>query len=171
MRKLIFGCIALAGSMTSVSVAADLPIQSIPGTIVGVPSLIGELTIRNSAGRESYIFKRGESFHFELTVRSLEEHTKKVVFPDGGGDVSFLVVTENVDAEVGITGSGASTRMATQMVREREMAPKAIEKYTGSLIKKAKQLKPGIYRVIAEFRGCLATSRQCVSVMKSFRIE
>ena len=89
-----------------------------PGAEVGVPSLIGELTIRNAAGRESYVFKRGESLHIELTVRNLWN-----------------------------------------------------QKYGDARGKSLGQVKPGVYRVIAQYRGRLAKSGQCVSVMRTFRIE
>ena len=176
MWAMKIGVITLVGTLISISSAADLPVQMMPGAEVGVPSLIGELTIRTAAGRESYAFKRGESLHFELTVRNLEEHAMKLIFPDLGANVSFTLVTENVDAAI---PSAGRSYMVEQLVREMEIAPRAIEKYTltwnqkygDARGKSLGQVKPGVYRVIAQYRGRLAKSGQCVSVMKTFRIE
>ena len=98
MRTLTIGVIALSGAMMSVSLAAVLPDQT-TGAGYGVPSLVGEVTIRTAAGRESYVFKQGERIHFELTVgishqtgrsfrsiltvRNLESEPVKVVYASG----------------------------------------------------------------------------------------
>lgn len=174
MQTVTIGVIALVGALLSISSAADLPDQ-ISGAEYGVPSLVGEVIIRTAAGRESYVFKHGERIHFELTVRNLESYPVKVVYKDGA-TVSFAVVSENVDA---VVWSPGRDQMVTQMVWEREMASRAIEKYVASWNQRYEDMhgkalspvKPGVYRVIAESLGCLAKSRQCVSVLKTFRIE
>ena len=174
MWAMKIGVIALIGAVISVSLAAVLPAQ-ITGAGYGVPSLVGEVTIRTAAGRESYVFKQGERIHFELTVRNLEDGAVKVVYASGATS-SFVVVSENVDAVIWSADRG---RMFTQMVREREIAPRAIEKHSASWNQRYEDVngkalslvQPGVYRVIAESLGCLAISGQCVSVIKTFRIE
>ena len=62
MRAVTIGVIGLIGAMISVSSAADLPVQMKPGAVVGVPSLIGELTIRTAAGRNRMYSSGGKIF-------------------------------------------------------------------------------------------------------------
>ena len=33
---------------------------------------MGEVTIRNAVGQESYVFRQGDRIHFELAVRNLK---------------------------------------------------------------------------------------------------
>lgn len=179
MWNVAIGVIALVGAVTSLCLAATLPNQLIPGALHGVPSLIGEVTIRNAAGQESYVFRQGDHIRFELIVRNLESKPVKVVYASGSTH-SFLVVAENVEAVVWSSNSGKSF---IQVVRERDIAPQAVEthsadwnqRYVDASGKPLGPVKPGVYRVIAESFGCLPKSQsgpgQCVFAMKTFRIE
>lgn len=179
MRIVMIGVIALVGAVLSLSFAATLPYQMAPGAFHGAPSLIGEVTIRNAVGQESYVFRQGDRIHFELAVRNLESKPVKVVYTSGATH-SFLVVSENVEAVIWSSNSGKSF---IQVIRERDIAPQAVEthfadwdqRYVGADGKPLGQVKPGVYRVIAESFGCLPKSLsgpgQCVSVMKTLRIE
>jgi hypothetical protein len=100
MSRVAIGVTLLLGAVSALGLAATLPNQTIPGATHGVPQLIGEVTIRNAAGQESYVFRQGERIRFELTVRNLENRPVKVVYASGATH-SFLVVAENLEAVVG----------------------------------------------------------------------